>query len=190
MRGRPGREADAARTGWGNAGGLPPRPVRRRRALRLDQLAGRTGWRPTTRSLVPQLGPGRAPGRLDKLDQHAVATLGVDKRDRALSAFARGDVDKGQAHCGQAVERRLDVRHFEADVVEPLTLGFEEARGTGRVVSRLDKFDLGVTDWQEADRDVVVCHVHDGLQRAPELVAIEVKSGVEVTNDDRDVVDL
>jgi len=73
--------------------------------------------------------------------------------------------------------------------MEPLALGFQETRGAGRVVRRLDQFDLGVAHRKETDRDMVVFHVHDGLEVEPKLVAIETEGGLEVANDDGDVVD-
>src|ERR1035437_6739145 len=129
--------------------------------------------------LVAQLRPCGPTRSLDQLDQNAMAALRVDESHRALSTLAWGRVDENQVQRGELVERCLDVWHLEADVVEALALGCEEASGAGRVVGRLDQLDLGVAHRQEADRDVVVVHVHHGFYIETELVSVEIERRVD-----------
>ena len=77
----------------------------------------------------PRRRPGRAAGRLDELDEHAVARPRVDERDRSLGAAARRAVDQLEAVDLEPEQRLGEVRDLEADVVEALALA---SRGSGR----------------------------------------------------------
>ena len=93
-----------------------------------------------------------------------------------------------------SISRRTSVSarfaDLEADVVEALALVRQEAGDAGRVVGRLDEFDLRLADGQEGDADPVVLDVHDRLERGAERVAPEAEGGLDGGDDERDVVDL
>ena len=83
-----------------------------------------------------------------------------------------------------------EVVDLEADVVEPLALGREEARDAGRVVGGLHELDLRFADAEERDPHAVGRDVHDRLEIEPEHVAPEHQRRVDRPDDDRDVMDL
>jgi hypothetical protein len=134
--------------------------------------------------------PGRATGRLDELDQNAVARAWVDEGYRTVRSSARRGIDQLEALGGQAIEGGGEVLDLEADVVEPLPLQGEEARDAGRLVGRLDELDLGLAHGQEGDPDPVVLDVHDLLERGAERVPPEPEPVLDRGDDEGHVVDL
>ena len=118
----------------------------------------------------PQHLPGRSAGRLDQLDEHAVAGSRVDERDRSFGTAARRRIDQLQPGDLEAEQRLGEVRDLEADVVEALALRGQEARDAGRLVGRLDQFDLRFADREKGDPDPILVDLHDGLEFEPEHV--------------------
>src|SRR3954453_12256060 len=134
--------------------------------------------------------PGRSAGRLDQLDEHAVARSGVEERDRAFRAAARLAVDQLDTLSADRHERLGEIGDLEADVVEPLTLGREEAGDAGGAICRLDELDLGLPDRQEGDPDAIEADVHDGLELEAERLPPEAPGLLDRAHDQGDVVDL
>src|SRR5258706_9020037 len=95
------------------------------------------------RDRIAKRSPRGSAGRLDQLDQHAVAGARVKERHRALRPAPWGAVDELDALDPQAGELFREVADLEADVVEALAGLFQEAGHPGRVVGRLDELDLG-----------------------------------------------
>ena len=113
----------------------------------------------------------------------------MEERDRALGALARGGVDQLDPVDRQPGQRLGQVRDLEADVVEALPLGLEEARDAGRLVSRADQLDLRFADRQERDPDAVGRDGQDRLELEAQDVPVEAERALEVADDDRDVMD-
>src|SRR4029077_12952056 len=121
----------------------------------------------------PERCPRRAAGRLDQLDEDAVARARVDERDRPLRAAARRAVDQLEAVDLEPEQCLGQVRDLKADMVEALALAREEARAPGRVVGRLNELDLRLADTEKGDPDPVRGDVHDRLELQAEKVAPE-----------------
>ena len=114
--------------------GLAPRPDRHLAArVPSTRCRGRHPGRQPGRARRPEArrverGPGRSAGRLDQLDEDAVAAPRVEERDRSLGAGPGRGVDQLDAVDRQAGQRRRDVRDLEADVMEALAPRREEPR--------------------------------------------------------------
>ena len=140
---------------------------------RSDRRAPRARVRPSGRDRdwrgsVAEGGPRGSAGGLDQLDENPVARARVEERDRTLGALAGCGVDQLDPVDGQPGERLGQVRDLEADVVEALPLGLEEARDTRGIVSRADQFDLGFAHRQERDPDAVGRDGQDRLELQPQ----------------------
>ena len=134
--------------------------------------------------------PGRTAGRLDQLDEHAVAGSRVDERDRSFGPAARRGIDQLETGDLEAKQRLGEVGDLEADVMEALALRREKARHPGRIVGRLDELDLRLADREEGDPDAILIDLHDRLEIEPEGVPPQPERILDRLHDQRDVVHL
>ena len=95
----------------------------------------------------------------------------MDECDGTLGATAGHGVDELEPVQLEADERLSQVRDLEAHVVETLPFRCEESRDAGRIVGRLDEFDLRFTDAEEGDADPIGRDVHDRLELEAEHIA-------------------
>jgi hypothetical protein len=82
-----------------------------------------------------------------------------------------------------------DVGHLEADVVEALAPARQESGNAGGVVGRLHQLQLHVRDRQEGDAHPVGRDRDHRARGQPQRVPVEAERGVQVADDDGQVVD-
>jgi hypothetical protein len=114
----------------------------------------------------------------------------VKERDGTLRSLAGDPVDHLDAVELEPGQGRVDVRHLEAHVVEPLALRLQEPGDPGRLVGGLDELHLRLPDRKEGDRDPIALDREHQVDGEAEHVAPEAQAVVDVADDDGDVVDL
>ena len=113
----------------------------------------------------------------------------MEERDGSLGAGPRRRVDQLHPVDRQPGQRGGDVGNLEADVVEALASGGEEARHAGRGVGRLDELDPDLPDGQERDADAIRGDRHDRTRREPQDVPIEAERRAHLAHHHGNVMD-
>jgi hypothetical protein len=128
---------------------------------------------------------------LDKLQQHAPRPFGVQEDAAPLRGRSWRLVEHLRPGDAKLRQRAVDIRHFQADMMQPTAALFQEAGDTACGIYRLEQLDLTsirATERKKCYTNAFLGEVEHARWRDTEHITVKVERGIQVPYDHSDVV--
>jgi len=128
---------------------------------------------------------------LDKLQKHASCAFGVQENPSPLGGRSWRLVEHRRPSGAKFCQRAFDIRHFQADVMQPTAALLKEACDTAFTIHRLEQFDLAsirTTEREKCYTNAFLGEVEHARRCDTEHITVKVERGIQIAYDHSNMV--